>query len=99
MPQGVCLCGVQGRAGWQGARRRRRSTRLPSHHAALARPLTTTRPARPPQKHTWSKGLTLRSFEAHAVQNERLVEELKDLSGAWVGWWVGGWLPCMWVGG
>lgn len=32
------------------------------------------------QKHTWSKGLTLRNFEEHLQSNERLVAELRDLS-------------------
>lgn len=32
------------------------------------------------QKHTWTKGLTLRNFEDHQRANERLVEEIKDLS-------------------
>jgi hypothetical protein len=34
-----------------------------------------------PQKHTWTKGLTLRSFDDHVKQNEKLVKELRDLSG------------------
>lgn len=33
------------------------------------------------QKHTWSKGLTLRNFEEHAKANERLVGEIKELAG------------------
>ena len=33
------------------------------------------------QKHTWSKGLTLRDFEDHLKANERLVGDLRDLSG------------------
>ncbi|GAB4819532.1 hypothetical protein N2152v2_006578 [Parachlorella kessleri] len=32
------------------------------------------------QKHTWTKGLTLRGFDDHVKQNEKLVKELKDLS-------------------
>lgn len=56
----------------------------------------------PPQKHTWTKGLTLKNFDDHARHNEKLVKELQDLSGAWgissgvvvvcvyVGGWVGG---------
>ena len=39
------------------------------------------------QKHTWTKGLTLRSFDDHVKQNEKLVKELKDLSGThWMPW-------------
>lgn len=32
------------------------------------------------QKHTWTRGLTLRNFQDHSRQNERAVQELKDLS-------------------
>jgi 26S proteasome regulatory subunit N11 len=32
------------------------------------------------QKHTWTKGLTLRNFEDHHKANERVVAEIKDLS-------------------
>ncbi|KAL4440618.1 hypothetical protein ABPG75_003619 [Micractinium tetrahymenae] len=33
------------------------------------------------QKHTWTRGLTLRNFQDHNKQNERAVQELRDLSG------------------
>lgn len=36
----------------------------------------------PPQKHTWTKGLTLKNFVDHVRHNEKLVKELRDLSGA-----------------
>lgn len=39
-----------------------------------------------PQKHTWTKGLTLRNFEDHSKQNEKMVAEIKELSsepGSW----------------
>lgn len=39
------------------------------------------RAAAPPQKHTWTKGLSLRNFEDHQRANERLVGEMKELSG------------------
>lgn len=32
------------------------------------------------QKHTWTRGLTLRNFQDHSRQNELAVQELKDLS-------------------
>ncbi|EFN53852.1 hypothetical protein CHLNCDRAFT_56234 [Chlorella variabilis] len=32
------------------------------------------------QKHTWTKGLTLRNFEDHSKQNEKMVAEIKELS-------------------
>jgi hypothetical protein len=40
-------------------------------------------PPGPPQKHTWTKGLTLRNFEDHHKANERVVAEIKDLSSEW----------------
>ena len=33
------------------------------------------------QKHTWTKGLTLKNFDDHVKCNEKMVKELKDLSG------------------
>lgn len=47
--------------------------RAPSSHR-------TPTPPRSPQKHTWTRGLTLRNFQDHSRQNERAVQELKDLS-------------------
>ncbi len=32
------------------------------------------------QKHTWTKGLSLRNFEDHAKANAKLVEEIRELS-------------------
>ncbi|KAI3431282.1 hypothetical protein D9Q98_004343 [Chlorella vulgaris] len=32
------------------------------------------------QKHTWTKGLTLRNFEDHSKQNERVITEIQELS-------------------
>ena len=45
-------------------------------------------PGCPPQKHTWTKGLTLRNFEDHSKANERLVGEMQELASEWWwGWW------------
>lgn len=44
------------------------------------------------QKHTWTKGLTLRNFQDHNRQNEKIVGEIRDLSseGGRLGWgWAG----------
>ena len=35
------------------------------------------------QKHTWTKGLTLRNFEEHSKANERLVGEIQELASEW----------------
>lgn len=50
---------------------------LPDHRPAPPR----SSPPAPLQKHTWTKGLTLRNFEDHSKQNERVITEIQELSG------------------
>jgi hypothetical protein len=43
------------------------------------------------QKHTWTKGLTLRNFEEHSKANERLVGEIQELASEWPLQWRWRW--------
>lgn len=65
-----------GRWAWVGLAALHRALPCPPH------PPPSPAPGPPLQKHTWTKGLSLRNFDDHRAANERLVGEMKELSGA-----------------